>query len=113
MCQHILNAAVVAGSVGGRFYPDPVTREYGYGHEPVHLLMKVETRNHPTAIAPFSGAGTGSEEKYAMRVYGTGSKPKAGLVTLLCLIYKFPIIPSPGKMIMASLSACLGARCYD
>jgi len=54
------NAAVVAGSMGGRFYPDPVSKEYGYSQEPVHLLMKVETHNHPTAIAPFSGAGTGS-----------------------------------------------------
>ena len=75
------NAAVVAGSVGGRFYPDPVTREYGYSHEPVHLLMKVETHNHPTAIAPFSGAGTGSGGEIRDEgAVGRGSKPKAGLV---------------------------------
>lgn len=54
------NAAVVVGTSGGRFYPDPVTRNYGYSQEPVHLLMKVETHNHPTAIAPYAGAGTGS-----------------------------------------------------
>jgi phosphoribosylformylglycinamidine synthase len=40
------NAAVVAGTEGGRFYPDPVSKEYGYSQEPVHLLMKVETHNH-------------------------------------------------------------------
>ena len=54
------NAAVVAGHYAGRFYPDPESAEYGYSRENIHLLMKVETHNHPTAIAPFSGAGTGS-----------------------------------------------------
>ena len=75
------NAAVVSGSLGGRFYPDPVTRQYSYSHEPVHLLMKVETHNHPTAIAPFSGAGTGSGGEIRDEgAVGRGSKPKVGLV---------------------------------
>ena len=75
------NAAVVAGTVGGRFYPDPQTKEYGYSTEPVHLLMKVETHNHPTAIAPFSGAGTGSGGEIRDEgAVGRGSKPKVGLV---------------------------------
>ena len=75
------NAAVVTGSLGGRFYPDPVTAEYGYNSEPVHLLMKVETHNHPTAIAPFSGAGTGSGGEIRDEgAVGRGSKPKVGLV---------------------------------
>jgi phosphoribosylformylglycinamidine synthase len=75
------NAAVVAGSTGGRFYPDPLSKEYGYSHEPVHLLMKVETHNHPTAIAPFSGAGTGSGGEIRDEgAVGRGSKPKVGLV---------------------------------
>jgi phosphoribosylformylglycinamidine synthase len=75
------NAAVVTGSQGGRFYPDPVTREYTYNTEPVHLLMKVETHNHPTAIAPFSGAGTGSGGEIRDEgAVGRGSKPKVGLV---------------------------------
>ena len=75
------NAAVVAGSTGGRFYPDPTSKEYGYSQEPVHLLMKVETHNHPTAIAPFSGAGTGSGGEIRDEgAVGRGSKPKVGLV---------------------------------
>ncbi|MCS5586892.1 MAG: phosphoribosylformylglycinamidine synthase [Porticoccaceae bacterium] len=75
------NAAVVAGTVGGRFYPDPVSKEYAYSNEPVHLLMKVETHNHPTAIAPFSGAGTGSGGEIRDEgAVGRGSKPKVGLV---------------------------------
>ena len=75
------NAAVVAGSMGGRFYPDPESKAYGYSQEPVHLLMKVETHNHPTAIAPFSGAGTGSGGEIRDEgAVGRGSKPKVGLV---------------------------------
>jgi len=75
------NAAVVVGSEGGRFYPNPITREYSYSHEPVHLLMKVETHNHPTAIAPYSGAGTGSGGEIRDEgAVGRGSKPKVGLV---------------------------------
>ena len=75
------NAAVVEGSIGGRFYPDPDSKEYGYSQEPVHLLMKVETHNHPTAIAPFSGAGTGSGGEIRDEgAVGRGSKPKVGLV---------------------------------
>lgn len=54
------NASVVTGSVAGRFFPNPETKTFAYTEEPIHLLMKVETHNHPTAIAPFPGAGTGS-----------------------------------------------------
>jgi phosphoribosylformylglycinamidine synthase len=75
------NAAVVTGTEGGRFYPDPASKEYGYSQEPVHLLMKVETHNHPTAISPFSGAGTGSGGEIRDEgAVGRGSKPKVGLV---------------------------------
>jgi phosphoribosylformylglycinamidine synthase len=74
------NAAVVAGPVAGRFFPDPQSGEYGFSREPVHLLMKVETHNHPTAIAPFSGAGTGAGGEIRDEgAVGRGSKPKVGL----------------------------------
>ncbi|MBB3059474.1 phosphoribosylformylglycinamidine synthase [Microbulbifer rhizosphaerae] len=74
------NAAVVVGSEAGRFYPDPETREYGFSREPIHLLMKVETHNHPTAIAPFPGAGTGAGGEIRDEgAVGRGSKPKVGL----------------------------------
>ncbi len=74
------NAAVIEGTVAGRFYPDPQTREYGFHIEPIHLLMKVETHNHPTAIAPFPGAGTGAGGEIRDEgAVGKGSKPKAGL----------------------------------
>ncbi|WP_444900101.1 phosphoribosylformylglycinamidine synthase [Microbulbifer sp. VAAC004] len=74
------NAAVVVGNVAGRFYPDPESKEYGFSHEAIHLLMKVETHNHPTAIAPFPGAGTGAGGEIRDEgAVGRGSKPKVGL----------------------------------
>ena len=74
------NASVIVGSVAGRFFPDPETRQYGSVQEPVHILMKVETHNHPTAISPFSGASTGSGGEIRDEgATGRGAKPKAGL----------------------------------
>lgn len=74
------NASVVAGPKGGRFFPNVDSSEYSYTEEDIHLLMKVETHNHPTAIAPFSGAGTGSGGEIRDEgAVGRGSKPKAGL----------------------------------
>ncbi|WP_370599933.1 phosphoribosylformylglycinamidine synthase [Pseudomonas nitroreducens] len=75
------NAAVMKGYVAGRFYPNAETRQYGASEEPVHILMKVETHNHPTAIAPFPGASTGSGGEIRDEgATGRGAKPKAGLV---------------------------------
>lgn len=75
------NAAVMEGSFAGRFFPDYQTGEYSYHHEDIDILMKVETHNHPTAIAPFAGAATGSGGEIRDEgATGRGSKPKAGLV---------------------------------
>ena len=74
------NASVIKGSKGQRFYPDPETRQYQYTEQDIHLLMKVETHNHPTAIAPFPGAATGSGGEIRDEgAVGRGSKPKVGL----------------------------------
>jgi len=74
------NAAVIVGNVAGRFYPNPESGEYAASQEPVHILMKVETHNHPTAIAPFPGASTGSGGEIRDEgATGRGAKPKAGL----------------------------------
>ena len=73
------NAAVMEGNVAGRFFPDP-DGTYSYHTEPMHILMKVETHNHPTAISPFPGAATGSGGEIRDEgATGRGSKPKAGL----------------------------------
>ncbi|CAI87386.1 MULTISPECIES: phosphoribosylformylglycinamidine synthase [Pseudoalteromonas] len=74
------NAAVMKGSKAGRFFPN-TQGEYAYHQEDIEILMKVETHNHPTAIAPFSGAATGSGGEIRDEgATGRGSKPKAGLV---------------------------------
>ncbi|HWA29331.1 MAG TPA: phosphoribosylformylglycinamidine synthase [Lacunisphaera sp.] len=75
------NAAVLVGSRGGRFFADPRTNEYVTSDEDIHLLCKVETHNHPTAISPFPGAATGSGGEIRDEgATGRGAKPKAGLV---------------------------------
>ena len=74
------NCAVVSGNVGGRFFPDPDNHVYATHSEPILILMKVETHNHPTAISPFSGAATGSGGEIRDEgATGRGAKPKAGL----------------------------------
>ncbi|KXX65665.1 phosphoribosylformylglycinamidine synthase [Marichromatium gracile] len=74
------NAAVIEGSMGQRFLADPDSGVYGAHAEPIHVLMKVETHNHPTAIAPDPGAATGSGGEIRDEgATGQGSKPKAGL----------------------------------
>lgn len=74
------NSAVISGSTAGRFYPDPESHQYTYHQEPIHILMKVETHNHPTAISPFPGAATGSGGEIRDEgATGRGSKPKVGL----------------------------------
>ncbi|RUO80279.1 phosphoribosylformylglycinamidine synthase [Idiomarina tyrosinivorans] len=84
--EHVLsaykdNAAVMEGYEAGRFYPHPESHNYQYNHEAVHILMKVETHNHPTAISPYPGAATGSGGEIRDEgATGRGSKPKAGLV---------------------------------
>ena len=73
------NASVIEGSRGGRFYPD-ADGVYRAHEEDIHILMKVETHNHPTAISPFPGAATGSGGEIRDEgATGRGSKPKAGL----------------------------------
>lgn len=79
------NAAVMEGSAAGRFFPAPFgteqAGEYGYSNENIHILMKVETHNHPTAISPYPGAATGSGGEIRDEgATGIGAKPKAGLV---------------------------------
>ena len=74
------NSSVVRGFEAQRFNPDPLSGEYVAVTEPVHILMKVETHNHPTAISPFAGAATGSGGEIRDEgATGCGSRPKAGL----------------------------------
>jgi phosphoribosylformylglycinamidine synthase len=74
------NASVMQGFRAPRFMPHPESGEYCSREEDLHILMKVETHNHPTAISPFPGAATGSGGEIRDEgATGNGSKPKAGL----------------------------------
>ncbi len=74
------NAAVMEGPLGKRYFPNPENDVYGAIDEPIDILMKVETHNHPTAISPFPGAATGSGGEIRDEgATGRGAKPKAGL----------------------------------
>jgi len=73
------NSSVIEGADVARFHPAENGR-YVYREARTHILMKVETHNHPTAISPFPGAATGSGGEIRDEgATGTGSKPKAGL----------------------------------
>ncbi len=90
------NAAVIAGTEAGRFAPDPATGVYRAHVEPVHLLMKVETHNHPTAISPFAGAATGSGGEIRDEgATGRGGRPKAGLAGFSVSNLRLPSAPRP------------------
>jgi phosphoribosylformylglycinamidine synthase len=74
------NAAVIEGSAGERYFADPDSGIYRPSREPIDILMKVETHNHPTAISPFPGAATGAGGEIRDEgATGRGAKPKAGL----------------------------------
>ena len=94
--QHMLvaysdNASVMEGSVVERFVAKSQANSassprgigivsYEKSSETNHVLMKVETHNHPTAISPFPGASTGAGGEIRDEgATGRGSKPKAGL----------------------------------
>jgi len=76
------NAAVMEGGPVQRWLPQGFTNAplYGARAETAHVLMKVETHNHPTAISPFPGASTGAGGEIRDEgATGRGAKPKAGL----------------------------------
>ncbi|MBN3564507.1 phosphoribosylformylglycinamidine synthase [Aliamphritea spongicola] len=90
------NAAVMVGSKAGRFFPNPETKQYEANQEDIHILMKVETHNHPTAIAPHAGAATGSGGEIRDEgATGKGSKPKAGLTGFTVSDLKIPGFEQP------------------
>ena len=75
------NAAIMAGGPARVFHAGDAADTVYRRHDIVaHTLMKVETHNHPTAIAPFPGAATGAGGEIRDEgATGRGSKPKAGL----------------------------------
>ena len=93
------NAAVIEGAQATRFFPDPLTQRYGGAKEPIDILMKVETHNHPTAISPFPGAATGAGGEIRDEgATGIGAKPKAGLTGFSVSNLKIPGMVQPWEV---------------
>ncbi|MEG1678688.1 MAG: phosphoribosylformylglycinamidine synthase, partial [Stenotrophomonas sp.] len=100
--QHTLsaysdNAAVVEGEPAARYRPDPATGKYrSEAVVPSAFQIKVETHNHPTAIAPFPGAATGAGGEIRDEgATGRGGKPKAGLTGFSVSHLRIPTLPQP------------------
>ncbi|MDR3213201.1 MAG: phosphoribosylformylglycinamidine synthase [Azoarcus sp.] len=73
------NASVIEGCESERLYPD-ADGVFRFHPELTHILAKVETHNHPTAISPFPGAATGAGGEIRDEgATGRGARPKAGL----------------------------------
>ena len=94
------NAAIMEGGQAKVFYaslPDAEAKgAYTSYQGLIHTLMKVETHNHPTAIAPYPGAGTGSGGEIRDEgATGRGSRPKAGLTGYTVSHLQFPDMPEP------------------
>jgi phosphoribosylformylglycinamidine synthase len=90
------NAAVVEGAPTQWLMVEPGQRRFGYESEPAHLVMKVETHNHPTAISPFPGAATGSGGEIRDEgATGRGARPKAGLTGFTVSHLEVPDWPQP------------------
>lgn len=74
------NASVMEGTTIERFVARSDSQSYQKDSALSHVLMKVETHNHPTAISPFPGASTGAGGEIRDEgATGRGSRPKAGL----------------------------------
>ncbi|MDD2739166.1 MAG: phosphoribosylformylglycinamidine synthase [Methylomonas lenta] len=90
------NASVMAGPTAQVFIRDANTHSYAYVEEQAHILMKVETHNHPTAISPHPGAATGSGGEIRDEgATGRGSATKAGLTGFSVSHLKIPGLAQP------------------
>lgn len=73
------NAAVLRGPKVDKFKPDIKSNLYEYSEVSANLVIKAETHNHPTAIAPFPGAASGiSGEIRDEAATGRGGRSKMG-----------------------------------
>ena len=91
------NSSVIEGAKIERFYPNASENQgYRFHEEDTHIIMKVETHNHPTAIAPFAGAATGAGGEIRDEgATGKGSRPKAGLTGFTVSNLNIPGLEQP------------------
>ncbi|MCB1757933.1 MAG: phosphoribosylformylglycinamidine synthase, partial [Gammaproteobacteria bacterium] len=105
------NAAVISGKPGRRFLPDTETGRYAAHEEAIHIQIKVETHNHPTAISPFPGAATGAGGEIRDEgATGNGAKPKAGLCGFSVSNLKIPGFPQPWEVDYGKPERIVSAR---
>jgi len=89
------NAAVMRGKETRRLMPDAAYR-YHERREQLHICLKAETHNHPTAIAPYAGAATGvGGEIRDEAATGLGAMPKAGWCGFITANLRLPNLPMP------------------
>ena len=91
------NSSVIEGAKIERLYPNAAENQgYRFHEEDTHIIMKVETHNHPTAIAPFAGAATGAGGEIRDEgATGKGSRPKAGLTGFTVSNLNIPDLKQP------------------
>ena len=90
------NAAVIEGFTAQAFRPDADGVYRAGPLRPSAFCIKVETHNHPTAIAPFAGAATGAGGEIRDEgATGRGGKPKAGLTGFSVSHLRIPTLPQP------------------
>jgi len=118
------NCAVVEGHTAMRFFPEG-DHHYREHAEPVHILMKVETHNHPTGISPHPGAATGAGgEIRDEAATGLGGRPKAGLCGFSVSNLRIPGFTQPwetdlgrpsrmASALQIMLEAPIGAAAYN
>ncbi|TAM12458.1 MAG: phosphoribosylformylglycinamidine synthase [Nevskiaceae bacterium] len=119
------NAAVVEGPTVARWFAD-ADRTWRQHVEPQHLLMKVETHNHPTGISPHPGAATGSGGEIRDEgATGRGGKPRAALCGFAVSNLRIPGFAQPwetgdggrpahmASALQIMLEAPIGAASYN
>ena len=118
------NSSVIEGYTAMRFFPEQ-DHHYREHAEPVHILMKVETHNHPTGISPHPGAATGAGgEIRDEAATGLGGKPKAGLCGFSVSNLRIPGFTQPweadlgrpsrmASALQIMLEAPIGAAAYN
>ena len=89
------NAAVMRGAGVTRLLPDS-EHTYQLKQQDLHICLKAETHNHPTAIAPYEGAATGvGGEIRDEAATGLGATPKAGWCGFITANLRLPNLPMP------------------
>ena len=97
------NAAILTGGDALRFFPDADSK-YADHADRTHYLAKVETHNHPTAIAPFAGAATGAGGEIRDEgATGRGAVPKSGLTGFTTSNLRLPGLPQPWEAATADV----------